>query len=69
MFLPIPILMLLAAVLLVILPLVEAPVDSMVAFGIILLGVPVYFIFIFPYKFKPAVFSKVNGMVYIIHMY
>lgn len=61
--------MLLAAVLLVILPLVEAPVDSMVAFGIILLGVPVYFIFIFPYKFKPAVFSKVNGMVYIIHMY
>ena len=61
--------MLLAAVLLVILPLIEAPVDSMVAFGIILLGVPVYFVLIFPYKFKPAVFSKVNGMVCIIHMY
>ena len=63
---PIPILMLMGAVLLVILPLIEAPVDSVAAFGIILLGVPVYFIFIFPYKFKPTIFSKVNGMY--IHM-
>ena len=55
-------LMLMGAVLLVILPLIEAPVDSVAAFGIILLGIPVYFIFIFPYKFKPTIFSKVNGM-------
>ena len=53
--------MLLAAVLLVILPLIEAPVDSVAAFGIILLGIPVYFGFIFPYRYKPALFSKVNG--------
>ena len=58
--------MLLAAVLLVILPLIEAPVDSVAAFGIILLGVPVYFIFVFPYKCKPALFSKANGMY--VHM-
>ena len=62
MFLPIPIVMLLAAALLVILPLIESPIDSVVAFGIILLGVPVYFIVIFPYKYKPALFSKANGM-------
>ena len=55
--------MLLAAVFLVILPLIEASVDSVAAFGIILLGIPVYFIFIFPYKYKPAVLSKVNGML------
>lgn len=55
--------MLLAAVLLVILPVIETPVDSVIAFGIITLGVPVYFIFIFPYKRKPAIFSKVNGML------
>jgi len=54
--------MLIAAVFLVILPLIEAPVDSIAAFGIILLGIPVYFIFIFPYKYKPVAFSKFNGM-------
>jgi len=55
--------MLLAAIFLVVLPLIEAPVDSLAAFGIVSLGVPVYFIFIFPYKCKPALFSRVNGML------
>ena len=55
--------MLIAAVFLVTLPLIEAPVDSLAAFGIIVLGIPVYFIFIFPYKHKPAAFSKLNGML------
>ena len=61
--------MLLAAVLLVILPLIEAPVDSVAAFGIIILGIPVYFIFIFPYKYKPALFSKANGMYNMLYIY
>ena len=61
--------MLLAAILLVILPLIEEPVDSVAAFGIILLGIPVYFIFIFPYKCKPIIFFKANGMYVFMYVY
>ena len=60
--------MLLASVLLVILPLIEEPVDSAAAFGIILLGVPIYFIFIFPHKHRPTIFFKANGMYVCIYV-
>lgn len=55
--------MVLAAVLLVVLPLLSEPVPSLTAFGVILLGIPVYIFVVMetPWRFRPKVFDKISG--------
>lgn len=62
-FIGLPIFMVLAAVLLVVLPLLSEPVPSLTAFGVILLGIPVYIFVVMetPWRFRPKVFDKISG--------
>ena len=53
--------MVLVAIFLVFLPIVREPVHSIVAFTIILSGVPIYFIFVHDYKQRPKIFTTSNG--------
>ena len=53
--------MVFVAIFLVFLPIVREPVHSLVAFSIILTGVPVYFIFVHDYKQRPKIFTTING--------
>ena len=61
--------MVFVAIFLVFLPIVREPVHSIVAFIIILSGVPVYFIFVHDYKQRPKIFTTINGKVYTSFQY
>ena len=58
-----PCFMLLVAVFLVVVPLWQNPVPQLVAFGGILLGVPVYVVFVMekPVRIKPKLFDKLSS--------
>ena len=53
--------MVFVAIFLVFLPIIREPVHSIVAFSIILSGVPVYFIFVHDYEQRPKIFTTING--------
>ena len=58
-----PCLMLVVAVFLVIVPLWRNPVPQLIAFGGILLGVPVYVVFVMekPVRVKPKLFDRISS--------
>ena len=60
-FIGIPIMMVFVAIFLVFLPIIREPVHSIVAFSLILSGIPVYFIFIHEHKWRPKIFTRING--------
>ena len=55
--------MLLVAVFLVVVPLWQNPVPQLVAFGGILLGIPVYVVFVMekPVRIKPKLFNRISS--------
>ena len=55
--------MLLVAVFLVVVPLWQNPVPQLVAFGGILLGIPVYVVFVMekPVRIKPKLFDRISS--------
>ena len=53
--------MVLVAIFLVFLPIIREPMHSVVAFTIVLSGVPIYFIFVNDYKQRPKIFTTING--------
>ena len=59
----VPVVMVVVSVFLIFLPLTTAPGLSLAAFGIILSGVPVYFIFVMerPWKLRPAFLDTCSG--------
>lgn len=61
MFTVLPITMVFVAIFLVFLPIIREPIHSIVAFSIILSGVPVYFIFVHEYKQRPKIFTTINS--------
>jgi len=56
--------MVVIAFLLVVLPVVKEPLPSFLAFGAILLGVPVYIFLVMetPRKLRPRVLDRISGM-------
>ena len=62
MFLPLPVVMVLIAIFLVFIPIIGEPVDAAIAVGLILPAIPVYFIFVYKYKHRPKIFTRINGM-------
>ena len=62
-FIGLPIVMVVVAVFLVVLPLFSEPVPSLTAFGVILLGIPVYIFVVMetPWRFRPKVFDRISG--------
>ena len=58
----VPILGLLVSLFLVVLPVVQKPLPSLMAFGVILLGVPVYVFLVMetPWRLKPEVFNRIG---------
>ena len=61
-FLPLPVVMVLVAIFLVFIPIIGEPVDAAIAVGLILPAIPVYFIFVYRYKHRPKIFTRINGM-------
>ena len=55
--------MLLVAIFLVVVPLWQNPVPQLVAFGGILVGVPVYVVFVMekPIRLKPKLFDRISS--------
>ena len=53
--------MVLVAIFLVFVPLIGEPVDAAIAVGLILPAIPVYFIFVYKYKHRPKIFTRING--------
>jgi L-type amino acid transporter 9 len=58
-----PVVMLVVAVFLVLLPLLDKPVPTLTAFGVISLGAPVYLCFVMttPWKIRPSVLDRWSG--------
>ena len=54
--------MVLVAIFLVFVPIIGEPVDAAIAVGLILPAIPVYFIFVYKYKHRPKIFTRINGM-------
>ena len=63
-WLPLPVLMVVVSVYLIVMPVLQEPVPSLSAFGVILLGVPVYLFLVMeiPWKLRPKVFDQISGM-------
>ena len=59
--LPLPVAMVLVAIFLVFVPIIGEPVDAAIAVGLILPAIPVYFIFVYKYKHRPKIFTRING--------
>ena len=53
--------MVFVSIFLVFLPIIREPVHSIVAFSIILSGIPIYIIFVYDYKQRPKIFTTING--------
>ena len=59
--LPLPVVMVLVAIFLVFVPIIGEPMDAAIAVGLILPAIPVYFIFVYKYKHRPKIFTRING--------
>ena len=68
-FLPLPVVMVLVAIFLVFVPIIGEPVDTAIAVGLILPAVPVYFIFVYKYKHRPKIFTRINGKFSVNYTY
>ena len=46
-----------------VLPIIQQPVPSLAAFGVVLLGLPVYAFFVMetPWKLRPKIFDRISG--------
>jgi len=53
--------MIFVAIFLVFLPIIREPIHTIVAFSLISSGIPVYFIFVHEHKWKPKIFTRING--------
>ena len=60
--LPLPVVMVSVAIFLVFVPIIGEPMDAAIAVGLILPAIPVYFIFVYKYKHRPKIFTRINGM-------
>ena len=69
MVLPLPVVTVLVAIFLVFVPITGEPVDAAIAVGLILPQIPVYFIFLYKYKHKPEVFTRINGTFNVLCVY
>ena len=56
--------MVIVTVFLVVMPLLQNAVPQLIAFGGILLGIPVYFLVVMeePWKLRPKILDKLSGM-------
>ena len=61
--------MVLVAIFLVFVPVIGEPVDAAIAVGLILPAVPVYFIFVYKYKYRPKIFTRINGKFIILYKF
>ena len=62
--------MVLVAIFLVFVPIIGEPVDAAIAVGLILPAIPVYFIFVYKYKHRPKIFTRINGtLMCCVYMY
>ena len=54
--------------LLVLLPVIKEPVPSFIAFGAILLGVPVYIFIVMesPWRLRPKIFDRISSMPFTV---
>ena len=69
MILPLPVVMVLVATFLVFVPIIGEPVDAAIAVGLILPAIPVYFLFVYKYKHRPKIFTRINGTFNVLCVY